>query len=151
MTATVGAVLLRTRWFVRTPIPLYRAGLGWLFGSRILLLQHRGRHTGAARYVALECIMRPSPLTVYVASGFGLSSQWYRNLQADPQVRVSIGRIRSRPAVASLLTKHESEHELACYAERHGAELRHLVQTIAHAQADHRVDLRLVRLELHDH
>jgi len=46
----VGARLLRTRAFVRAPIGLFRAGLGWLFGSRILMLEHRGRRSGSRRY-----------------------------------------------------------------------------------------------------
>ncbi|MET8156751.1 hypothetical protein ABZT47_10295 [Sphaerisporangium sp. NPDC005289] len=46
MTA-IGARVLRTRRLVRAPIWLYRAGLGILFGSRLLMLEHIGRTTGA--------------------------------------------------------------------------------------------------------
>ncbi|MEJ2758855.1 MAG: hypothetical protein P8046_10285, partial [Anaerolineales bacterium] len=33
----------------RFPIFLYRLNLGWLFGERALLLEHRGRKTGIIR------------------------------------------------------------------------------------------------------
>jgi hypothetical protein len=44
------AKALHTRWVVRTPIGLYRAGLGFVFGSRLLMLEHRGRSSGARRF-----------------------------------------------------------------------------------------------------
>ena len=40
------ARLLRTRWIVRAPIPLFRAGLGWLFGGRFVMAEHIGRKSG---------------------------------------------------------------------------------------------------------
>lgn len=46
------AALLRVRWFVRAPIWLFRARLGGLFGSRLLMLEHVGRSPGA---VATSC------------------------------------------------------------------------------------------------
>lgn len=95
MTST-GARLLRTRWFVRAPIGVFRARLGFLFGGRILLLEHRGRKSGKARYVVLETVARPASDTVVVASGFGRSAQWFQNLTADPHCRVSIGRAIER-------------------------------------------------------
>ncbi|MGW4714622.1 hypothetical protein [Nocardia sp. NPDC004260] len=32
---SIGARLLRTRWFVRAPIAVFRARLGFLFGGRL--------------------------------------------------------------------------------------------------------------------
>ncbi|MGH3594278.1 MAG: nitroreductase family deazaflavin-dependent oxidoreductase, partial [Pseudonocardiaceae bacterium] len=66
-----GARLLSNRRLVRAPIWLYRARLGFLFGSRMLLLEHVGRKTGARRYVVLEVVGHPTPGTYVVASGFG--------------------------------------------------------------------------------
>ncbi|MGH7735078.1 MAG: nitroreductase family deazaflavin-dependent oxidoreductase, partial [Gemmatimonadales bacterium] len=37
--AAWAAGLLRVRWLVRAPIGLYRARLGFLFGSRLLMLE----------------------------------------------------------------------------------------------------------------
>ncbi len=47
--AARAARLLRVRWFVRAPIWLYRARLGFLFGPWLLMLEHTGRKTGARR------------------------------------------------------------------------------------------------------
>lgn len=40
---TLGVRSLRTRWLVRAPIWLCRAGLGAVLGSRSLMLEHTGR------------------------------------------------------------------------------------------------------------
>jgi hypothetical protein len=40
--AKAGARLLRSRWLMRAPIWLYRARLGFLFRSRMLMLEHIG-------------------------------------------------------------------------------------------------------------
>ena len=44
------------RALFRAPIYLYRLGLGWLFGKRILLLNHIGRVSGKQRQVILEVV-----------------------------------------------------------------------------------------------
>ncbi|MEZ5209575.1 nitroreductase family deazaflavin-dependent oxidoreductase [Gordonia sp. PP30] len=117
--ASLGAKVLRTRWLVRAPIPMFRAGLGVLFGGRLLLLEHVGRTSGEHRYVVLECIERPVKDRVIVASGFGGSSQWYRNLGVDPHCWVSIGTARRRPAVARRLTPDEAREVIVRYREQH--------------------------------
>jgi hypothetical protein len=43
-----------TRFLFRMPIYLYRLKLGWLFGSRLLLLNHVGRVSGKSRLTILE-------------------------------------------------------------------------------------------------
>jgi hypothetical protein len=57
---SLGAKGLQTRWLVRSPIWAYRAGLGLVFGSRLLMLEHRGRVSGLSRYVVLEVVDHPS-------------------------------------------------------------------------------------------
>ena len=95
--------MLRTRWLVRAPMYLYRFGFGFVFGHRMLMLEHHGRRSGLPRHTVLEVVDDPKPDTYIIVSGFGGASQWYRNLIADPHVRVSIGRRRNAPAVATLL------------------------------------------------
>ncbi|CCF61889.1 nitroreductase family deazaflavin-dependent oxidoreductase [Nocardia cyriacigeorgica] len=116
---SVGAKLLRTRWFVRAPIWVFRARLGFLFGGRLLLLEHRGRKSGQVRYVVLETVDRPDADTVVIASGFGPTSQWYRNLLAEPHCRVSVGWRHRAPAVARMLDIEETAAVLAGYRVRH--------------------------------
>lgn len=117
----LGALVLRNRRAARAPVALYRRGLGWLLGSRMLMLEHVGRRSGEARYAVLEVIGRPAPGRILIASGFGHGSQWYRNLEAEPRCHVSIGRLRRRPAEARLLPADESEEALARYAREHPA------------------------------
>jgi deazaflavin-dependent oxidoreductase (nitroreductase family) len=115
----IGARALRTRWFVRAPIRLYRHGLGRLMGGRILMLEHTGRSSGQPRYVCLEIVERPAPEHFVIVSGFGERAQWYRNLQADPRCFVSTGRMRRAPAVARFLGDAEASAALARYRREH--------------------------------
>lgn len=115
----MAGALLRSRWLVRAPIWLYRARLGFLFGRRLLMLEHLGRTTGARRYVVLEVVDRPAPDRYYVASGFGMKAQWLRNVLHDPRVRVQLGGRRPAPATATLAGPEESGAVLRRYAVRH--------------------------------
>ena len=135
------ARMLRTRWLVRAPVYLYRFGFGFVFGHRMLLLQHRGRRSGLPRHTVLEVVDHPTPDTYVIVSGFGEASQWYRNLIADPHVRISIGRRRNAPAVATLLAPNTAEATLAHYAAQHPRtwdRLRHTLEKALHTD-----DLRL--------
>jgi deazaflavin-dependent oxidoreductase (nitroreductase family) len=117
--AARGAALLRVRWFVRAPIWLYRARLGFVFGSRLLMLEHIGRLSGARRYVVLEIVARPAPGCYVVASGFGTSAQWYRNVRANPHVRIYVHSRRPAAATASVLTAEQGADALGAYAFAH--------------------------------
>ncbi len=129
----IGARMLRTRWLVRAPIPLYRAGLGRLLGRRVLMLEHLGRKSGLPRYVCLEVVAHPTPGHLLVVSGFGTGAQWYRNLMAHPECRVSWGRVRRAPSVARFLTPVQSRTALDGYAARYPASWRMLRRTIQKA------------------
>lgn len=118
--------MLRTRWFVRAPIRIFRARAGFLFGGRLLLLEHLGRISGKPRYVVLETVDRPDAETVVIASGFGETAQWYRNLLAEPNCRVSIGTRNRIPAVARPLDRAEAATVLAGYRVRHPKAYRKL-------------------------
>ncbi len=85
----------------------------------MLLLEHRGRRTGQRRYVVLEVVDRPAPDTYVIVSGFGAASQWYRNVLAEPRVRISVGWRRNVEAVAEPLSTEAAESVLARYAEHH--------------------------------
>lgn len=130
---SIGARLLRTRWLVRAPIWVYRAGLGFLFGRRLLLLEHRGRTTGQTRYVVVEAVDRPDDDTVVIASGFGATAQWYQNLLAEPHCRVSVGMRRRVPAVALPLDPAEAAGTLARYRTQHPRAYRSLAGVIEEA------------------
>lgn len=111
--------VLHSRTLSRAPILLYRAGLGSVFGSRMLMLEHIGRRTGALRYVVLEVIDHPSPDSYIVASGFGTRAQWFKNVEANPDVKISAAGLRSVPAEARRLTTAEADAALQSYIARH--------------------------------
>lgn len=137
--AAAGAAMLRVRWFVRAPIWLYRAGFGFLFGSRLLMLEHTGRKTGAQRYVVLEVVARPTPGTFIVASGFGAKADWFRNIEANSQVMLYLGGYRPRRADARILDRCDASAALADYASAHPRAwrtLRPVFQTTLGAQID---------------
>ena len=115
----LGELFLRTPALVRAPIALYRAGFGWILGSRMLLLEHIGRSSGRRRLVVLEVLGRPGPHTYVVASGFGETAQWFRNVMAEPRVRISTGRLTSMPAQARRMTGSEADTALSDYIAQH--------------------------------
>ncbi len=144
----IGARALRTRWVVRTPIALYRAGLGALFGSRMLMLQHTGRRSGAPRYVVLEVVDRPAPGEYIIVSGFGTAAQWYRNVLADARVRVWTGGLRGTPATATAMSAGESAITLEHYVQHHPRAWKSLRDTIEHATGAPVDTLPMVRVAL---
>jgi deazaflavin-dependent oxidoreductase (nitroreductase family) len=83
------------------------------------MLEHTGRRTGLRRSVVLEVVGHPSPSTYVVAAGFGPTSQWLRNVEADPNVRVRISGDPPRSATARILTRAEASGVLRTYAEQH--------------------------------
>lgn len=114
-----GAKLLGNRRLMRAPIWLYRARLGFLFGSRVLMLEHIGRKSGARRRVVLEVVGHPTPDTYIIVSGFGERAQWFRNIRANPRVRVAVGWHGPTPATARPLPQQEADTALGDYIRRH--------------------------------
>jgi deazaflavin-dependent oxidoreductase (nitroreductase family) len=145
------AALLRIRWLVRAPIWLYRARLGFVFGSRLLMLEHRGRKTGARRYAVLEIVVHPVPGSYVVVSGFGDRSQWYRNICADSRVRFQVGSRKPVAAIARRLNPEEAAATLAGYAARHPrawAQLRRVLEnTLGTAINENGTSLPMVALD----
>ena len=117
--ARAGGRLLRSRRLMHAPVWLYKARAGALFGSRIVMVEHIGRKSGAPRYAVLEVVDHPTPDTYVVASGFGRKAQWFRNIQANPRVRIYAGSHPPRPATARVLDQDETGRTLAAYRARH--------------------------------
>ena len=116
-----------SRAVFRAPIHLYRLGLGGLFGKRILLLTHTGRVSGMPRQVILEVVEHdPTDGSFVVASGWGPTAAWYRNILHTPQVSVQVGR-HTIPVTAVPLTAEEGADIFARYAARHRAAARYLL------------------------
>ncbi|MBN8866332.1 MAG: nitroreductase family deazaflavin-dependent oxidoreductase [Solirubrobacterales bacterium] len=114
----------------------------------MLMLVHRGRRSGAERYVALEAVDRESRDSVVIASGFGTGAQWYRNLEADPSCEVSIGFRNRVPARAELLDESESKALLGKYASKHPSGWKMLKESITEVTGDPNPEIPMVRLHL---
>lgn len=113
------------RWLARAPIVVFRLGLGGLFAHRLVMVDHLGRRSGKVRQVVLERVAQHGPATVVVA-GYGNSSQWLRNVAADPRVRLWRGSRRPVAARAEILTTEESARVLETYRRDHPVAARGL-------------------------
>lgn len=137
---------------MRAPVWIYKARAGALFGSRILMLEHIGRKSGAPRYAVLEVVDHPTPDAYVIASGFGRKAQWFRNIQANPRVRVYAGSRAPRRATARVLGRHEADRTLAAYRDRHPRSWERfrpvLEETLGEAITDTDTPLPLVELRV---
>lgn len=133
-TTTIVDRLMRTRWLSRSPIAIFRARLGFLFGGRLLLLEHKGRTSGQWRSAVLEVVEHPAPDVIHVVAGLGPQSQWYRNVMADPRTIVSIGTTHRTRALATPISPADGVEVLNRYAREHAtawAKLRGMVEAWA--------------------
>ncbi|MBX0328012.1 nitroreductase family deazaflavin-dependent oxidoreductase [Oscillochloris sp. ZM17-4] len=107
------------RALLRAPIWIYRAGLGWLFGGRFVMIVHRGRKSGAARSTVLEVVdYDPDDDAFFIASGWGEKADWLQNIAKTPDVILYSGA-RRRPARAERLSVDQATERLLSYAGRH--------------------------------
>jgi deazaflavin-dependent oxidoreductase (nitroreductase family) len=131
-----------SRFFFRMPIVLFQAGLGWLLGERFLMLTHTGRVSGLKRRVVLEVVRHAQEMdTYFVASGWGTSSDWYRNIQKHPRVSVAVGR-RQFEAMARIIPLEEAEEEMLDYAHRHPTTLKQLARMMGYKIGSSEEDIR---------
>ncbi|MCA9921310.1 MAG: nitroreductase family deazaflavin-dependent oxidoreductase [Anaerolineales bacterium] len=77
--------------FNRFMLILWRFGLGsWgngtQYGGYIMVIKHIGRKTGLVRHTPVNYAEINGD--IYCTAGFGRISDWYRNMQANPQVEV---------------------------------------------------------------
>ncbi len=113
---------LLLRWLYRGPVFVYRIGLGGLMPGQ-LMLTTAGRTSGRSHRVVVDMWHDAATDTHYVASGYGERSDWYRNLQANPEVRVRVGTRKFR-ARASTLPVEEAEELMLGRWRQHGRLMR---------------------------
>lgn len=115
------------------PRYLYRWHLGWLLGHRFLMITHVGRKTGRTRQTVLEVAHYDSSTQeCIVMSGYGLHSDWYRNIQAQPAIEVQVGHMRYTPQ-QRMLTEEETLALLDEYQRNHPLAFRELMHVIGYA------------------
>ena len=104
----------------KLPLILYRAGLGWLFGHRFMLLTHIGRRSGKVRRTVLAVLVfNPNTREIKAMSAWS-ESDWYLNLQAHLAVQIETGFTRYAPAqrtltpeeIATLFVNYRKNHPI---------------------------------------
>jgi deazaflavin-dependent oxidoreductase (nitroreductase family) len=98
------------RALLKVPNLVYRGPIAELLRSRcVLLLTTQGRRSGLPRTGAVSFMPVGDHFVVF--SGWGVGSNWFRNIRANPEVTVKVGRRRTR-ATARLVEDPERRREL---------------------------------------
>lgn len=90
---------------LKTPVVLYRLGLGKLLGDYILILSTTGRKTGKTHRTPVEYFYHEDQY--YIISGFGDQPDWYQNISANPQVTIQTGYEK----ICATARPPQSDHE----------------------------------------
>ena len=107
------------KWLLRAPSYLYRARLGFVFGQRFLMIEHRGRRSGTLYRTVIEVAGRlTGPPEFVCTSGTGPNADWYRNLQAGGLDAVWVGSTRHE-ATVRFLESAEAATVMADYEQAH--------------------------------
>jgi methyltransferase (TIGR00027 family)/deazaflavin-dependent oxidoreductase (nitroreductase family) len=93
-------VIQRVQKYVFNPPAKLLVSAGLLPTTAVL--ETRGRRTGKARRTPVGNGLEPNGERFWIVAEHGHGSNWVRNIEADPQVRVKIGR-RWRTGTAELL------------------------------------------------
>jgi deazaflavin-dependent oxidoreductase (nitroreductase family) len=114
------------RFLFRLPLWLYRVKLGWLLGRRFLMLTHIGRISGQPRQVMLEVVHHDADTSAYfVAAGWRGKADWFRNIQANPAIQVTVGA-HTFKATAAVMQLVEAAATFYIYARRFPLAFREL-------------------------
>lgn len=120
------------KWAFGLPCYLYRWHLGWLLGHHCLMITHLGRKTGRRRQTVLEVVQyHPATRECVVVAGYGIQTDWYRNVGVRPALLVQVGRRRYEPKQRMLSTA-ETLELLANYQQRHPSRFRRLLHLAGH-------------------
>ena len=104
------------KWLMHAPAYLYRAGLGFVFGKRFLMVEHTGRTSGKRYETVLEVSGRHPERNEWIATaGRGPTSDWYRNIEENGADAVWIGTTRHEQPEVRFLEPEESAEVFAVY------------------------------------
>jgi deazaflavin-dependent oxidoreductase (nitroreductase family) len=108
---------------------LYDSGKGWLVGWMILLLRHTGRKSGKEYATPMQ--YEKIGEAYYVGAARGSQADWFRNVQANPHVAVSVGR-RKFSALAEPVTDPERVADFLAYRLKRHPLMIGLMMKFAH-------------------
>jgi len=133
-----------SRLAFRLPIWLFHAHLGWIMGHRFLLLAHTGRKTGLLRQNVLEIVrFDKNTGACVVASGWGVKSDWFQNITANPKIVYQVQNKRMA-GIAERLTPAEGAQELFEYARHYPLAFRELARFMGYRVNGSEEDIRAV-------
>jgi deazaflavin-dependent oxidoreductase (nitroreductase family) len=117
-----------SRWLLRAPLWIYRAGLGFLLGKRFVWLKHTGRKSGLSREAVIEVVRFDArEKKCIVASGWGERSDWFQNVMHNPEVSIKVSKYQFK-AHAVRLSVDEAGCELLDYSRRHPLAFKELAR-----------------------
>ena len=85
----------------RLPLKAYQHNAGPAVGRTFVMFTHVGRKTGQP-HQTVAMVLRDNTATgeAVICAGWGPHTDWYRNLQAHPAVKVQLGGQTLHPAAA---------------------------------------------------
>ncbi len=122
------ALTRREKWkagFVRIPSWFFRWRVGFLFGRRIIGIEHEGRTSGKTYVTAVEALYRDKETNEYfVVPARGRRSDWFKNIDKYPAAAIYVGsrrrRVRQRivpvAEAVGIMKEYEREHPRAARA-----------------------------------
>ena len=108
------------KWMLHAPTYVYRARLGFVFGHRFVMIEHRGRTSGRRYRTVVEVAgHNPDDHEFVCTSGRGVRSDWYRNLRAGGLDAVWVGSRRHGDATVRFLEPTEAATYMRTYEDAH--------------------------------
>jgi deazaflavin-dependent oxidoreductase (nitroreductase family) len=78
------------KWFFKSPVSMYRGPIGDVMSKRcIMMLTTIGRKSGLPRTNGVSFM--PVGDNYIIFAGWGVQSDWYKNLLANPEVTIQVG------------------------------------------------------------
>lgn len=102
---------------LHSPVWVFRARLGFLFGGRIVMLEHTGRRSGKLRQTPLE-VVHSDEGSYILCSGTGPKADWFRNIKKTPALALWVGS-RRYPVDQRFLEDSEAATTFAGYEAAH--------------------------------
>ena len=126
-----GIAPLRPNWLRRRlakwALLPYGMGLGFLIAKQVMILTTRGRVSAKERRTPLWYVSDGG--AIYCLSGWGASSDWWKNLEADPKALLQIGMRRWELRGEVIPEPQEIERVLSMFQRKYG---RRTVSTFYH-------------------
>ena len=96
----------------------YRLGMGSLVGHKVMILTTIGRGSGSKRRTPLWYVREGD--VVFCLSGWGESSDWWKNVRATPDVRLHIGARRWQTHGRFIEDPEEVKRVLGMFLDKYG-------------------------------